>query len=138
MAGYTQSAAARAIDAKRRRGVGFETPIVDVVTATQAFAKAAIVDAAEGCIYPRDFRDAPLLRRIRHCLGLQRVHARQAADALLIEHHRFAAFSALFAQRIQLGPAGVQQRSGAFFFHGAHDDRALRRCRRRTGKDGGP
>ncbi len=82
---FSRPSPAGAIDAERRRRVGFETLRGDRLAALQTPAVFAFVDPHDGGVDPGDFRLAAALLRLRHRLALQSVHPAETADARLVQ-----------------------------------------------------
>ena len=115
---------ASAVDAQCRRRVDLKPFRLDLLAAAQTLPIGSAVQPPQGSIDASDLGRSPLLGRLRHRLALQRVHARQPADTLLVESNRPAAFGALFPQRHQLGaPGGKGGADRIVIRHGVDDSR---------------
>ena len=101
-------AAAHALKTKRDGGIGGEACRGDGVAALGAKAVFVCVDPVEGGgdLLTLDLATAGL--SLCHRLILQRVHARQTPDGLLVEHDGFLAALARNVFGVEVGEAGQQ------------------------------
>ena len=86
------SNACRAGDAGKGCRIEIETRLGDVVAAFLAESEFAFIDAPKGRIDFRASSRAPAHCRLCHGLALHGVHATEAANRLLVQHDRAAAF----------------------------------------------
>ena len=97
-----RSRASAHADTERRRRIELQPTRVDELAAILALTIAAIVATAQrGLDAPQRLLSA-LARTLRHRLLLHRVHARQPADAGLIQHHGRRGGIALLRQAQQI------------------------------------
>jgi len=89
-------------DAQRGRRVKVQSGRFDILAAAEAFTVAANVDALERSVDAEDLLATPLLGRIGHRLGLERIHPRQSANALLVKCDCRTRFRRLLAEQHKL------------------------------------
>lgn len=128
------SGVAGAVETEGSGRVGGQPLRLDVLTAAQAFPEFAGVEPFERRIDSGDLGNTTLFRRLGHGLPLERVHARQSPDALLIEGDNLATFDARLAQGFQFGASGHKRPTGTDVIHDGYDnspDRTRRQGRRK-------
>lgn len=96
--------------AERGGRVEIQASGFDLLFTPQADPVCAGLQPPECRVDPGDLCRAPLFGRARHGLGLNRVHTRKPANALLIERNRFSAVRGPFAEFGQLVPQSAQAR----------------------------
>lgn len=107
----------RAGDAHHRGRVEFEPGRGNEFAAGATLAVGTIVDTRKRAGNAPEFNFAPGLRRLRHRLALQGIHARQAAHPRLVEFDRGGRVVGLGRDRFEFGAAGEKTAAVTFDVH---------------------
>jgi len=94
-AGSTAGPGAGAVDAEGDGRIELQAPAGDELAAALALAEAPVLDAGQSQLDAPQLLAAPSLQRLGHGLLLQRVHAREAPDRLLVQLDGLAITGAL-------------------------------------------